>query len=231
MSKAETMTQFEQGTAQGSVSLTERLGLNLILPKRNWGWFLARGLLLIVLGVLSLLWPGPALVAFATVFAAFCLVDGVMAVASGVRGARDKRERWWGLVLSGMAGIVVGTLFVLFPLLSTFTFALTTVILIAAWAVITGVFEVSAALRLRKEIEGEWLLGLSGVLSVLLGLGLTAMAVLTPGISALSVAWMIGAYALIAGIALTVLAFRLRKERDPEAQSTESHAGAQAQPA
>jgi uncharacterized membrane protein HdeD (DUF308 family) len=186
---------------------------------------LARGVLLMVLGVASLLWPGPALVAFATVFAGFCFADGVLSIASGVRGARDKRERWWSLLLSGMAGIVVGTMFVLFPVLATFTFAMTAVILIAAWAVITGAFEISAAIRLRKEIKGEWLLALSGAWSVLLGLAIAAMAVVTPGLSALSVVWMIGVYALIAGLALVVLAFRLRRRTDAtrETASAEAH--------
>jgi uncharacterized membrane protein HdeD (DUF308 family) len=174
---------------------------------------------------MAFVWPGPALVAFATVFAGFCLADGVLSVASGVRGARDKRERWGGLLLSGMAGIVVGTMFVLFPVLATFTFALTAVILIAVWAVITGAFEISAAIRLRKEMEGEWLLALSGALSVLLGLAIAVMVVVTPGISALSVVWLIGAYALVAGTALIVLAFRLRRRTDatPETPPAEAH--------
>jgi len=205
----------------------EGFWLQDLLPSGSWGWFLARGLLLIALGVLALLWPGPALLAFSTVFAAFCFVDGLLSIGSGVRGVRDKRERSWGLLLSGMAGVIIGTLFVLFPMVSTFTFAITTVLLIAAWAVITGVFEISAAVRLRKQIKGEWLLGLSGVLSVLLGLAVAVMAGLRPGTSALSVAWIVGVYAMIAGIALTVLAFRLRKPGIGKAE----HAPAKPHPA
>ena len=115
------------------------------------------------------------------------------------------------MVLSGMAGIVVGTMFVLFPLLFALAYGLATVLLIAAWAIVTGGLEVSAAIRLRKEIRGEWLLGLSGVLSVLLGLVIIVMAAVTPELTALSVAWLIGIYAMIAGVALTVLALRLRR--------------------
>ena len=181
------------------------------LPRKNWGWFLARGLLLIVLGILALLLPGPALFAFATVFAAFCFVNGALTVASGVRGARKRRERWWALVLSGMAGLIVGMMFLLFPALFTFAYALTTVLLIAALALVMGVLEIVAAIRLRKEIKGEWLLALSGAMSVLLGLIIAAMAAVTPGLTALSVAWLLGIYALIAGVALTVLAVRLRR--------------------
>lgn len=197
-----------------------------ILPRRNWGWFVARGLLLVALGVAAFLAPGAALFAFATVFAAFSFVDGVMAVASGVRGARDRSERWGGLLLSGVAGIAIGVLFVLFPLVSTFAYAFTTVLLIAAWAVLTGAFEIAAAIRLRREIRGEWLLALSGALSMLLGLALVALMVLQPGITVLSVAWLIAIYALVAGVALLALGLRLRKKADepPSAErSVEGH--------
>ena len=182
------------------------------LPRRNWGWFVARGALLVLLGVLSLMAPGAALFAFATVFAAFSFVDGMFAVISAVRGARDKSERWGALLFSGLVGIAVGVLFVLFPLVSTFAFAWVTVVLNAAWAVLTGVLEIAAAIRLRREIEGEWLLALAGVLSVLLGLALAIMLAIAPGITALSVAWLIAIYALIAGVSLIVLGFRLRNK-------------------
>lgn len=181
------------------------------LPQRNWGFFLARGVLLLLLGIAALLAPGLALFAFALVFAAFSFADGIMAVISAIRGARHKRDRWGALLLSGLAGIAIGVLFVLFPLFSTFAYAMTIVILVAAWAVATGVFEIAAAIRLRKEIEGEWLLGTAGVLSVLLGLALAVLLVMQPGITALSVAWLIAIYALIAGVAFIVLALRLRR--------------------
>ncbi|MBC7159824.1 MAG: DUF308 domain-containing protein, partial [Porphyrobacter sp.] len=105
----------------------------------------------------------------------------------------------------------VGVLFVLFPLLSTLAYGLFTVMIIAAWAVVTGVLEIAAAIRMRREIEGEWLLALSGVLSVLLGVGLVVLAWIDPGVTVLSVGWLIAIYALIAGIALIVLSLRLRK--------------------
>lgn len=181
------------------------------LPGHNWVWFVARGVLLILLAVAALLAPGVALFAFAMLFAAFSLVDGVFAVASGVRGARDRRERWGALVLSGMAGIAIGVLFVLFPMVSTFALAFTTVLLIAAWAVVTGVLEIAAAIRLRRTIKGEWLLALAGALSLLVGLAIAYLAATQPAITVVSVAWLIAFYALIAGVAMIVLGFRLRK--------------------
>lgn len=181
------------------------------LLRRNWGWFVARGVLLILLGILAVVAPGPALLAFATVFAAFSFADGVLAVISAVRGARDKSEHWGALLFSGIVGIAVGVLFVLFPLLSTYAFAWVTVVLVAAWAVLIGVLEIVTAIRLRREIEGEWLLALTGVLSVILGLALATMLAIMPGVTALSVAWLIGIYALVAGLSMTVLGFRLRR--------------------
>lgn len=209
---AEAMGAGASATSQGrSADSAFDPGLEAWLPARNWGWFVARGVLLLVLGVLALLAPGPALFGFAMVFAAFSFVDGIFAVIWGVLGARNKADRWVALLLSGLFGIAIGVLFVLFPLISTFAFAFATVLLIAAWAVARGVFEIAAAIRLRKAIKGEWLLALSGVLSLLLGLIIVYLLAMNPGISVLSVAWLIGIYALVSGVALVILGFRLRK--------------------
>src|SRR5690606_2964847 len=99
----------------------------------------------------------------------------------------------------------------LFPLLSTLALAYTTVLLIAVWAILMGVFEIAAAIRLRKVIKGEWLLALTGILSVLIGVAITYLLATDPGISVLSVAWLIAFYAFVSGIAFIVLGFRLRK--------------------
>jgi len=186
-------------------------GLPAGLPSRNWGWFMARGVLLVILGLLAGFAPGWALFSFALLFAAFSFADGVLSIASGVRGATHGKERWWALILSGIAGIAVGVLFVLFPLLSTVAYALVAVMVIAVWAIVTGALEIAAAIRLRKEIGGEWLYALSGLASLLLGIGLIALAMLSPSISVLSVGWLIALYALIAGVALIALALRLRR--------------------
>jgi uncharacterized membrane protein HdeD (DUF308 family) len=182
------------------------------LPQRNWGWFAARGALLILLGALALLAPRAALFAFATVFAAFSFVDGVLAIISAIRGARHKSEHWGALLFSGIVGVAIGVLFVLFPLVSTFAFAWVTLVLIAAWAILTGALEIAAAIRLRRVIEGEWLLALAGTLSLALGLILAMMLAVMPGVTALSVAWLIGIYALVAGVSLVALGFRLRRD-------------------
>ncbi|HSQ97020.1 MAG TPA: DUF308 domain-containing protein [Croceibacterium sp.] len=181
------------------------------LAHHTWVWILARGILLVLLGVFATLAPGFALYVFALVFAAFSFADGVLALIGGIRAARHDGRHWGGMVLSGLAGIAIGVLFVLFPLASTLTYALLVVWLVAAWAVITGLLEVSAAIRLRQEIKGEWLLALSGTLSVLLGIALVWLLFARPAATLLSVAWLIAIYAVVAGVALIVLGMRMRR--------------------
>jgi uncharacterized membrane protein HdeD (DUF308 family) len=181
------------------------------LSRHTWGWILTRGILLVLLGIFAVLAPGFALFTFALVFAVYSLVDGVVSLLAGFRAARDDGRHWGGLVLSGLAGIAIGVLFVLFPLMSTLAYAFILVWLVAAWAVLTGVFEASAAIRLRKEIEGEWLLVVSGTLSVLLGLALIWLLFSNPAATMLSVAWLIAIYAFVSGVVLIVLAVRMRR--------------------
>jgi uncharacterized membrane protein HdeD (DUF308 family) len=113
------------------------------------------------------------------------------------------------MILAGVAGIITGVLTFLWPGLT----ALVLLYFIAGWAIVTGIFEVAAAIRLRKEIEGEWLLIIGGIASVLFGV----LLVINPGAGALASVWIIGSYALIFGILMIVLAFRLRSWRSPEA--------------
>ena len=124
---------------------------------------------------------------------------------------------WWALLVEGLAGIAVGIMTFVWPGIT----ALVLLYLIAAWAVVTGVFEIVAAIRLRKEIRGEWLLALSGVLSVLFGLAL----VVYPGAGALAVVWLIGAYAIAFGVLLIALGFRLRSWSRPESSIATSPSG------
>lgn len=174
----------------------------------SWKWIMARGVLAILVALVAFLFPFPALLGFTLVFAAFAFVDGVLTLASGIRGGETS---WTELILRGVLGIAVGVIFVLMPLVAVVGYALATLAILIAWAVVTGVLEIVAAARLRKAIRGEWLLGLSGVLSILLGLTVAAFLFLYPTATLLSVAWIIGAFLLVAGIALIVQANRLRK--------------------
>jgi uncharacterized membrane protein HdeD (DUF308 family) len=145
--------------------------------------------------------PHIALVVLIALFGAYALVDGVFAIVSAVRAA-ERHMRWWPLLVEGLAGIVVGVLTFVWPGLT----ALVLLYFIASWAILTGVFEILAAVRLRREITGEWLLGLTGVLSVVFGL----LLIIVPGAGALTVVWLIGTYALVFGVVLVGLALRLR---------------------
>ena len=171
------------------------------LIARRW-WVLAlRGLAAILFGVLAWVWPGPTVLVLVILFGAYALVDGVFATYAAIQAARADRS-WWPFVFEGVVGIAAGVIALVWPDIS----ALALLYVIAAWAVVTGVVEIAAAIRLRREIEGEWWLALGGVASIAFGL----LAFAFPGSGVLAVVWLIGTYAIVFGIALIALAFRLR---------------------
>jgi uncharacterized membrane protein HdeD (DUF308 family) len=157
-----------------------------------------RALLAVVFGVLLLVWPGITLLALAFVFAAYVLVDGIAMIVSGV-GARGDR-RWW-YVLAGVVGVIAGIAAAIWP-------GVTLVVLVwwaGAWAVVTGVLEVAAAVR--GEGSNRWLMALAGVLSIVAGL----LILIWPGIGALALATVLGIYALAAGVSLLWAAWQVRR--------------------
>jgi uncharacterized membrane protein HdeD (DUF308 family) len=173
-----------------------------IVLASNW-WALAlRGVAGIIFGIIAFVVPGAAIAALVIVFGAYALVDGIFALVAAVRAGRE-HARWGALALEGIVGIIVGAWTFLAPGLT----AVALVVLIGAWAVITGALEIAAAIRLRKTIRGEWLLGLAGVFSVLFGIVLW----IAPIAGAVVLAWWIGAYAVVFGVMQLALAFRLRK--------------------
>jgi uncharacterized membrane protein HdeD (DUF308 family) len=168
---------------------------------RNWWMVALRGVLAILFAVIAFGWPGITVVALVWLWGAYAFVDGVFALIASVRAA-EQDQRWGMLLLEGISGIAAGII----AFAWTGMTALVLVYLIAAWAIVTGIFEIAAAVRLRQEIEGEWLLGLSGALSILLGVLIMAR----PGAGLVAWVWMIGIYAMVFGIVLLALAFRLR---------------------
>ena len=182
----------------------------LILPAHNWGWFMLRGVVALLLGIGAIVFPLSAVFAFTMVFAAYCLLDGIASLVAGARGAREPGHRWGALVFSGIIGILVGILFLLMPLVATVTYAFLVLVMLAAWSIITGTLEIVAAIRLRKEMEGEWLLGLSGTISVLLGIGVIVLILPNPAASILTAAWLIAFFAFTSGLVLIAQALRLR---------------------
>ncbi len=182
---------------------------------RNWWVLLIRGILTILFGVIAWVNPLMTLAVLVMVFAAYAIVDGVFSIVMSLTAPKAYRG-WLWLLASGIAGIIIGALTFLWP-------GVTAVLLlywILTWLVITGVFQVIAGIRLRKEIDGEVLLVLGGLLSVAFGLYLMA----NPAVGALAVLWMIAFYAVIAGILMIVVAFRLKGTRGGTDRSATAHA-------
>lgn len=171
----------------------------------DYWWAIAlRGLAAVLFGVLTLIWPGLTLVLLVALFGAYVLVDGVLAVIAGIRSS-DNNQRWWMLLLEGLAGIAVGVLAFIFPGDTLTALAW----LAGGWALVTGILEIATAIRLRKEIEGEWAMVLMGILSILLAVVL----VVFPAAALTAFVWVLAAYAIIFGILLIVLGFRVRGQR------------------
>jgi uncharacterized membrane protein HdeD (DUF308 family) len=169
---------------------------------RNWWLFLLRGIAGIAFGLITFFAPGISLAALVLLFGAYALADGVFAIWSAIR--RHGEDRWWVLLLQGLLGIAAAAVTLLWPGIT----ALALLFVIAAWALVTGVLEIAVAIRLRKAITNEWLLVLSGIASVVLGV----LLMLNPGPGALVVVLWIGAYALVTGALLVGLSLRLRRE-------------------
>jgi uncharacterized membrane protein HdeD (DUF308 family) len=173
--------------------------LTAVESARHWWAFALRGVAAVVFGILAFAWPGLTLTVLVLFWGAYALVDGVLALIAAFRTENDHR---WGLLLEGVVGIAAGIVTFLYPGLT----ALVLLYIIAAWAIITGALELYAAYRLRRVIHNELWLALGGVASLLFGIVLLA----APGAGALAVVWLIGAYAIVFGILLIALAFRLR---------------------
>jgi uncharacterized membrane protein HdeD (DUF308 family) len=211
------MTNISDAIPNAGVGSDARAGAPSL--SRNWGWFVVRGLLALILGAVAFLFPASALFAFTLAFAAYAGADGLLSAIAGIRGATCKEERWWALILRGIIGIAVAALFVLMPFAATVSYALGTLAVLSAWAILAGLLELIAAVRLRKEIKGEWLLGLAGLLLLLLGLALPVLVYLNPVATLLSVAWVIAGYSIIAGGALIALGMRLRRRQEDKADA------------
>jgi uncharacterized membrane protein HdeD (DUF308 family) len=168
---------------------------------RYWWMTLIRGALWVLFGLFIFAQPGISLVTLTFTFGIFALMDGVGCIVNAV-GGRDEHEHWWLMLLAGIAGVLVGVL----TFISPQTTALVLLLYVAGWALATGFLQVVSAIRLRKEIEGEFWLALSGVLTMAFGVLLLTR----PAAGALSVLWIIAVYAIAFGALLIGLAFRVR---------------------
>ena len=168
---------------------------------RNWGLVALRGIVAILFGVLTIFYPAITLATLILLFGAYAFVDGIFMALAAIAN-RHGEPRWVALLIGGLLGVAAGLVTLFMPGIT----AVVLVSLVAAWAILTGIAEIVAAIRLRKEITGEWILILAGVLAVAFGL----LLFVRPGAGALAVVLWIGVYALIYGIVLLALGFRLR---------------------
>jgi len=191
--------------ASGSIPSANRGEMmSNVLLAQNW-WMLAlRGLFSIVFALVILLQPGVALLSFVIFFAAYMLIDGVLGILSGVRAAAHHR-RWGLLVLEGIFDILVGIIAFAWPGLTVVFF----VTLLAVWSLMTGALMVFAAFKLQPAFGRGWLI-FSGLVSVLFGIAL----IVAPLIGAVVLTWWLGVYALIFGVALLILSFKLRGRKN-----------------
>jgi uncharacterized membrane protein HdeD (DUF308 family) len=172
--------------------------------ERSWGSLVFRGVLAILFGVLAFARPGVSLAVLLAFFGAFVLLEGILAIVAAIRTVREKEGgQWWALLLEGIFGIAIAVITFIAPAAT----AIGLLYYAAAWAIITGVLEIAGAFHMSKHVEGSWMLGLAGVVSVVFGVLLMAR----PGAGILTMVWIFGAYALVFGVMMVSMGFRLRR--------------------
>ncbi|WP_188236225.1 HdeD family acid-resistance protein [Sphingopyxis sp. LK2115] len=176
----------------------------------NWWLFALRGMLALIFATLAALMPGSALFALTVVFGAFAFVDGVIGLVAAWRRIR-KGERWGWLAFSGVTGVLAGAVVIVWPMVATIALSLFLWWMIVLWAMVSGIFELLAAIRLRREIRGEVWLALSGIVSILFGILAIWLLVTLPIATLLAMGWVIAFYAAIFGGIMLMLAWRLRR--------------------
>jgi uncharacterized membrane protein HdeD (DUF308 family) len=169
----------------------------------NWWALAVRGVVAVLFGLAALIWPGLTLAVLIILYGAYAVVDGAFAIVAGLRA--DGGTRRWLLLAEGALGILAGLIALFWPDIT----ALVLLYVISFWAIFGGLLRIVGAVLLRREIDNEWTMALSGVLWVLLGIVLVVL----PGVGLLSLAWLIGVFALGIGFTLIALAFRVRSQR------------------
>ena len=175
--------------------------INII--EKRWWVFALRGLIAVALGIIALVNPGIALLTLIIIFGIYSFVDGLFDVIISISNRKDN-EKWWALLIAGIASVVIGVISLSNPSIT----GIALVYLIAVKALINGVLEIAAAIELRHFIEGEWMMVISGILSILFGIVLFA----SPNQGALAMLWVIGIFAIVIGVWLIIFAFHLRSK-------------------
>ncbi|MFO7761782.1 MAG: HdeD family acid-resistance protein [Thermodesulfobacteriota bacterium] len=170
---------------------------------RYWWSFYVRGIIAILIGLIAIFLPEVTLEVLAVLIGAFFLVDGIFSIAASFGSRRSSGERWWIFVLEGIVGVVIGIMTFIWPEVTVMAL----VLLVSVWALITGILEIIASVKLRRLIENEWLLTFTGILSILFALILA----ISPGAGAFVLVWLLGLYAIFFGILLIFFGRKLKK--------------------
>ena len=168
---------------------------------KRWWVLMVRGLAAIALGICAMVLPEVTLIALVFLFGTFTIIDGIAAILLGCRGEADGTV-WWTMVILGLVAVAAGIAAFAWPDLTLLVLAT----IIAVSAIVRGTFEIYAAIALRKELDDEWILGLSGAMSVIFG----ALIMFRPGAGLIAITLLIGAYMLALGVFAIALALRLR---------------------
>jgi uncharacterized membrane protein HdeD (DUF308 family) len=180
----------------------------LLRSMAEYWWLTAlRGVAAVIFGVLALFWPGFSGLALVLVWGAYAFADGIFALGAALFGKQATTGTRWWLAISGVLGIATGLIAFFAPVFT----AGVLLIFIAIWSIAIGAMSIIGAIQLRKEIEGEWLLILGGVVAILFGI----LMFFQPAAGALAVVWMIATFAIIFGIDLILLAFKLKGFKNP----------------
>ncbi|MEV0144550.1 MULTISPECIES: HdeD family acid-resistance protein [unclassified Nonomuraea] len=167
---------------------------------RIWWLILIRGIAALIFGILALIWPGKTLLIVVIFFAAYAIVEGIFAIFAGARHSAQSRA--W-LIISGILGVVAGIVAFLWPGITS----LALLYVVAFWAIFAGITEIVAGIQLRKVVDNEWMLIIGGILSIIFGV----LLLIWPGAGLLTLIWLVGVFAVVYGIAMIVLSFRVKK--------------------
>jgi uncharacterized membrane protein HdeD (DUF308 family) len=169
---------------------------------RRWWMIMLRGVFAVLFGLLAIIWPGITVLALVLLWGAYTLVDGVIEVGVALSQRSAPKEHRWIHGLLGLLGIAAGVVAFVWPQIT----ALILLLIIAFWALVAGVLQIVAAIRLRKEITNEWFLGLSGAVCVILGV----LLIVQPAEGAIGLVIAIATFAIVWGLSLILFGLRLR---------------------
>jgi uncharacterized membrane protein HdeD (DUF308 family) len=185
------------------------------LVTREWWVFAIRGIAAIVFGVLAFIWPETTLTVLVFLFGAYVLVDGVALLVALARGDAVARRHAWAVGIMGVLGIVAGVVTFAWPSLT----AMSLLYLVAFWAIVTGTFQVIAAIALRRELDNEFWMAIGGAASIVFG----ALLVAFPGEGLISLVWLVGLWSVVFGVSSLGLAYRLHKIDAAQADPAVAH--------